>query len=188
MKHLKKSLAALLTAAALPASANFLTTDLSNDAFKIEIGSDRLVQDVQLSAAAIATDNDISIFSFTGMMAGPIQGQPNLVAGLGSKAYFIDIDNGAADESVQALALGGSAKYTLPRNPAISFQGQFFYAPGILMSDDFDYQTDLSLRANYQLIQNGSVYVGYRYLKANADAGPNFTLDKGLNLGFEFKF
>ncbi len=184
MKHLNKSLATLLTALALPASASFLTADLSNDAFKVEIGSDRLVQDVQLSAAAIGTDDDVSVFNLTGLMAGPIQGQPNLTAGLGGRAYISDI----YDETVQAFALGGQAGYTLPRNPAISFQGQFFYAPGILMSDDFDYQTDLSVRANYQLLPNGSVYVGYRYLKANLENGPNITLDKGLNLGFEFKF
>ncbi|WAJ70021.1 YfaZ family outer membrane protein [Catenovulum adriaticum] len=184
MKHLKKSLTAALTALALPASANFLTADLSNDAFKIEIGSDRLVQDVQLSAAATGTDDDVSVFSFTGMMAGPIQGQPNLTAGLGGRLYLSDI----YDENVQGFALGGQAIYRLPQNPAVSFQGQFFYTPDILMSDDFDYQTDLSLRANYQLLPNGSVYVGYRHLKANTENGPNFTLDKGINIGFEFKF
>ncbi|EWH11557.1 YfaZ family protein [Catenovulum agarivorans DS-2] len=165
-------------------AASYLTADISNDAFKAEISSDRLVQNAQVTATAIATDDDANLFALGAVVAGPVQEMPDVVAGLGGKIYFNDIN----DENMQAFALGGYAKYQIPSAKHISLTGEFYYAPGITASDDIDYQTDLNLRVSYQLLPNGAFFAGYRHIQVNIENGRNLSLDKGIHLGFEFQF
>ncbi|MER2490963.1 YfaZ family outer membrane protein [Catenovulum sediminis] len=165
-------------------SADQLTADLSNDAFKVEITSERLIPDVRLSLSGLGTDDDVNVFAATAVMAGPVQQYKEINAGLGARLYYAD----AYDNNMQAFALGGFAQYNIPTAKEVSLIGEFFYAPGITSSDDIDYQTDLNVRVNYQLLPNGAVYAGYRYLQTNIEDSRNLILDKGIHLGFEFSF
>ncbi|WP_440903677.1 YfaZ family outer membrane protein [Catenovulum sp. SX2] len=165
-------------------AANYLTADISNDAFKAEISSDKLVQNARITATGIATDDDANLFAVSAVVAGPVQEIENVTAGLGGKLYFNDVN----DENMQAFALGGYAEYQVPNAKNVSLLAEFFYAPGITASDDIDYQTDLNLRVSYQLLPNGAFFAGYRRIQVNIENGRNVSLDKGLHLGFEFQF
>lgn len=165
-------------------SANYLTADISNDAFKAEISSDKLIQNAQITATGIATDDDANLFAISAVVAGPVQELPDVIAGLGGKVYFNDVN----DDNMQAFALGGFAKYQIPSAKNVSLLAEFFYAPGITASDDIDYQTDLNLRVSYQLLPNGAFFAGYRHIQVNLENSADVTLDKGLHLGFEFQF
>lgn len=166
-------------------AASTLTTDLSNHAIKVEIATGNFAKDTHFAVSAAHNDDkDVNLFTATGAVVGQLAQQRNLSAGLGARLYYADTNS----EDMQALGLGGFTKYNVPQVAGLSIMGELFYAPGITASDDLDNQFELGLRANYQLLPNGAVYLGYRHIKADVENSDNLVLDNGFNLGFEFSF
>ncbi|WP_017444529.1 YfaZ family outer membrane protein [Gayadomonas joobiniege] len=183
--RIKSAAIILATLSSATATASTLTTDISNDAFKVEIATGNFAKDTHFAASAMHNDDtDVNLFTGTAAVVGNISRQPNFTAGLGGRLYYADTNG----DDMQALGLGGFAKYRIPEIQGLSLQGELFYAPGIVASDELDNQFELGLRANYQLLPNGAVYAGYRHIKADIENGGEFVLDNGFHLGFEFSF
>lgn len=179
---------ALLTAGIIAsinvAQASELTIDIGNNAFRTEFVSTELGKGSEMSLAVLATDNDINVYSAKGLVTGNVENIRGLDASLGVKGYYLDIPG----EDEYGFGLGGEVSFKLPANPRAQIETHFYYSPGITVSGDVDYITDISIRGSYKLLKNGEVYVGYRNLSAEMKDAGNLELNKGLNVGFKFLF
>jgi len=105
-------------------------------------------------------------------------------AGLGFRALAWDaerLDGGA-------VGLGGFATVDVPEAPGLSFTGGLHYAPSILSFGDSEDMTSLELRANYRVIRNAEVFVGYRYLNTDLEGREDVHLDEGVLAGMKLFF
>lgn len=111
----------------------------------------------------------------------------NFDISLGGRLYFMDIDvDGGQDGSGVGLALGfGVSAEVLPK---LSVGVEAFYSPDILTGGDLDSTSDIELRLSYQLIENGSVFVGYRNLRAEFDDGEDGDVYDGGLIGMRLTF
>lgn len=80
---------------------------------------------------------------------------------LGAKGFWLDTE----DDSGFGVALGvGAAIELLPK----LFAGaSVYYSPDIITGGDFDNSFEVDARLAYQLLENGSLFVGYRRLEAD---------------------
>ncbi|KMT66163.1 YfaZ family outer membrane protein [Catenovulum maritimum] len=184
MKKLTSLTAILLSGMTFQASASNLMLDIGNDSINAELNSNKLSNNASFSVGALINENDDKLFSIKALVSGNIQKQQNITAGIGAKLYFADV----GEENVQGLGLGGEFAYQLPDVPEIELTLHAYYAPSIALSDDLDYQIDTAARLSYKLIENGAVYLSYRHVKATHESKTNFTIDNGLNFGFQFFF
>lgn len=129
--------------------------------------------------------DNTNIFSLGGHLFGDAGAQPHTVnVGLGAKAYALD----AGDDAGGAVAPGFEVELRLYGYDRIGVGGYAYYAPEILSFGDLEAFLEYSLWADYQIIRNGSLYVGYRQVKAESRGADFLTLDTGAHLGFKLKF
>ncbi len=129
-------------------------------------------------------DNTQTNMAGFGMFANGKQG--NIKTHLGGKVFYIDSEHG---NDLFGIALGGALDAYIRPNFFIS--GQILYAPDIITSGDFDNYFELSTRANFQIIQNASIYIGYKDMEADFDkhgssSSANREFFKGAFVGFRF--
>ena len=104
------------------------------------------------------------------------------------------------------IRLGGRLIYTSPGNVSLSalapgmqlrftpihrvgFGGHFYYAPSILSSQDAERYREYGVRADYQLLPQAFVYVGYRYIDVDIQNGPSAVkLEDNFHVGFKMLF
>jgi len=183
MKKIAVSIASLLAITTLNSHATSLAIDIGNDVFSVEAGSKNLSQDSEFSVAMLHAD-DLHLYSLKGLVTGVLDQNENLEVALGGKVYFINYFN----ENIQGLALGGEVSYKIPMHEKIQLHGSMYYVPSLLLTDDLDYLTDLTITASYQLLKNGTVYINYRNIQANHDSGFDLKMDNGFNIGLKFLF
>lgn len=112
---------------------------------------------------------------------------PNpLHAGIGGQFYFINPDAGNADG--EAIALGGFLRYQLPQYNRIGFGGHVYYSPGVISFGDVDSFFEYGVRADYQVLRNANIYIGYRQVKADFGPGDFYNMDTGFHVGMQLTF
>lgn len=188
MKKIMTLSSLLATSLCASAYANDLTIDIGNDVLKAEFTTEQVSENTQFAIAGLTTEDDTHLISLKGLVTGTLKQHKYISAALGAKVSFASLDNAVVDENIQALALGGEVIFTVPDVPEVSLEVGIYYAPAITLSDDLDYLSDVNLRVSYKLIENGSVYVGYRNIKAAHDNGADYTIDSGAHVGFQFSF
>jgi hypothetical protein len=99
---------------------------------------------------------------------------------LGARAFLLDVEGN--DGYGVALGAGGS----LGLINKVSISGEVYYAPDIITGGDFDHTRDMSLRLNYQLIENGAVFIGYRNFEAEERSDVDVYDDPYLGIRFSF--
>ncbi len=111
----------------------------------------------------------------------------NLDISLGGRLYLMDLDvEGGQDGTGVGLALGFGVSAEIV--PKLSVGVEAFYSPDILTGGDLDSTTDVELRLGYQVIENGSVFVGYRNLRAEFDNGDDGDVYDGGLIGMRLTF
>lgn len=89
--------------------------------------------------------------------------------------------------SGEALAVGGFLQYQLPDYNRIGFGAHIYYAPGVIAFGGLDRFLEYGVRADYQVLRNANVYIGYRQVKA--DFGADFyNMDSGFHIGMQLNF
>ena len=194
MKLLKMLVPALVLAgAAMPAQSASLDLNLNDDAVRGEFSgalsslfSTNAEGQYQLGAL-YSDDKNLDLKQIhAGLLATGDTGAQELraTAGLGVRAQYLDADGGDGG----GLALGGQFDIRLAGFERLGLQGYFWYSPKVLTFGDIEDQTEWSLSADYQVLRNASVYVGYRQLRIDPENGHAFDADDGFHLGFRFKF
>lgn len=104
---------------------------------------------------------------------------------LGLKAFFIDGDRASAN----ALAAGIGAKFALPTAPEFSLGADFYYSPrSTTYKNGADHVVNWNVRFGYNFNPSTEVYLGYRDLKVEFSEQRSQNIDRGLFLGFTFRF
>lgn len=177
----------VLSLAAAPAFAGDVDLSLTNDSVKGQVNFFGNNNDLQLGAGYTYHEGSRHIGNIDFHAQGRTAlGNLPTTAGIGMRG--IAWDNDEFDGG--AVGLGGFATVNIPRAPGLSFTGGLYYAPSILSFGDSDDMTSLELRANYRVIRNAEVFVGYRYLNTELDfpSDPDVNLDEGVLAGMKIFF
>jgi hypothetical protein len=179
--------------AAGPAQGAGVDAALGNDAANLSFFMDSAAigqGGADLNADVFFNDEDDFNLGLGFQVRGVPAGQQPWSFGLGAQAYFVRIDRPRAD--VQALALGGHARYIIPGNTPISLGVQGFYAPNITTFGDAKSLTDLWARVGIELTPGAELYAGYRWFETRLDEDPpvngDYELDDSFNVGIRLVF
>jgi len=85
-----------------------------------------------------------------------------------------------------ATPLAIFANYTLNEN--IYFDAQLSYAPRVLSFKDALSYSDYSIKANYKIIENGSIFIGYRNINKEFTNKVEIKYDKSIFAGYKVTF
>ena len=100
---------------------------------------------------------------------------------LGAKVFWLDVE----EEGGFGLALGGGISRSLSEKLDLGLQ--VHYAPDIVTGGDFDNMLEYDVRLNYQMVENGSFFFGYRNIEAdNGSFDLEVYDDPYFGLKFEF--
>lgn len=163
--------------------ANDLYLDFSGDVFHARIDANNSHSGLGYLAEAIITDHDISAYNVGLMKTGKVRDQ-DIDGGLGAKFVYLDGKN----ENYYALTLGGSISFPLPLAPDVRVVTELFYAPSATISDDLDNLIDFTLRMEYQVFENGSVYAGGRLLQIEDQYDNETEVDDDVFIGIKLSF
>ncbi|WP_150909766.1 YfaZ family outer membrane protein [Marinobacter halotolerans] len=158
---------------------------LTNESAKGQINFFQTNSDMQLGAGYTYHEGSRHIGNIDFHAQGRTAvGNLPTTAGLGLRAIAWEddrLDGGA-------VGLGGFATLNIPEAPGLSFTGALHYAPSILSFGDSDDMTSLELRANYRVIRNAELFVGYRYLNTDFEFRGDLDLDEGPLAGMKLFF
>ena len=110
----------------------------------------------------------------------------DLQAGLGVRLVHTRTDPSAYDGTV--LAVGGFARYTLPKANRYNIGGYAYFAPDVTSFGDQTEYYEVGARFGYSVLRDGDIYLGLRRIQAKYDGFGKFTFDSGLHAGFEIRF
>lgn len=103
-------------------------------------------------------ESDSDQLSYTFATKGKID---RFDASLGARIFWLDVEGG----DVYGVALGAGGAVDIIDKLSVSAEA--YFAPDIITGGDFEHTLDASVRLNYQLIENGNLFVGYRVFEAD---------------------
>ncbi|MEO0997742.1 MAG: YfaZ family outer membrane protein [Pseudomonadota bacterium] len=170
-----------------PAVAGDLDLNLNDDAARLTYAwparGDRLKLDagwLHHQDRGDVIHGGLHLVDFASSGPNPVRG------GLGGKLFYVDTETTFDDELV--LGVGGFLKYTLPQYNRFSIGGSVYFAPDVLAFGDSDEFVELEARLSYNVLREGDIYLGARYINIGFDGGGDFTLDNGLHAGIQLRF
>lgn len=107
--------------------------------------------------------------------------------GIGVKTNYTNMSN----KSFVTIPLGLEASYVLPIEIPVTVGAMVYYAPESLASADADSFLEYRGYVNAEIIQNGSLVLGFRNLNTNYnidDKRYDVTYNKSVYFGFKFDF
>lgn len=184
-----KTLAGLLATALLCTSAAAGDIDLSfnSDAVRASYANDFGSYDLQSEYGMLNNSDEGAVFNFSLYQTGYASDGENPLQGrLGARTGYVDGDS--SDQNGIALAVGGYLKYTFPYHNRLSLRADVYYGPDILTTLDLERYEDYTVRLAYNLLKNGDVYVGARYVRGEFDNGSDRLFDNGVHFGVNIRF
>lgn len=161
-----------------------LNSDSVRLGFSWRLGNPNYLADVGWLYAEDDGDVIHASFHLVDAAAGP---DTPLQAGLGLRLVHTRTDPSVADGT--AVALGGFARYTLPKANRFNVGAYVYYAPDITSFGDKKEYFEIGARAGYNVIRDADVYIGLRQIEAKyGGSSGRYTYDSGLHIGFEFRF
>ena len=85
-----------------------------------------------------------------------------------------------------AAAVGGRVRFS-PIN-RFGIGGDVFYAPKITSFLDSEEYTEWNVRADYQLLAQGFIYIGYRRVETKIKDKGTYQIDDNVHLGMKLLF
>jgi hypothetical protein len=102
--------------------------------------------------------------------------------GLGVKAFITSVGG----ESIAALSIGGQATF-FPRSSKFGLGGYLYFSPDIITFGGKGL-AQYGVRAEYQMVETASVYIGLHKLEIENDASVKASIDDGLHIGVNLRF
>ena len=106
--------------------------------------------------------------------------------GLGIRGYFAFLDT--PSENVQALALGGLARFHIPAKMPMAVAGQIHYAPDITTFGKGDSLLDWGLDYEIEVMPSATAYLGYRKETIGLSGLPDHDLEDRFHVGVRLVF
>ena len=154
-----------------------LNDELIDIRVKADYGSDFFGPLAYMRSDSDGIDTDL--LSYTFATQGMVD-RYNVILGL--RPFWIDTEDGEGF----GAAVGAGGNMELATNIIVS--AEFFYAPKIITGGDIDDSLDMELRIGYQIIENGSIYVGYRELDVDVEDGDNIDIYDDFFVGINLRF
>jgi len=168
----------------LGAQAAKLDFNLSDEAFLIRYAPDAN-RGMQLDYGLLHQEDEIYIGSLglhlvdnAATESAPVQ------VGLGGRLQLIDTEG----PSGGAISVGAWGRYSFPGANRFAIAGNVYFAPDVTSFGDVENFLEYGVRGEYEVLRNGSLYLGYRKIEADFDVVDNADLDKGLHFGMQFTF
>lgn len=168
------------------AAASELGLNLSDEALELDYSATPTAGGAMLGAGLIRQEDDnligdlsLHLVDNAGSETQPVQ------VGLGGKLVLIDTEV----PSGGALAIGAFGRFNLSTANRLAIAGAIHYAPEVTTFSDVEEYMEYSLRIEYEVLRNASIYLGYRRVRADFDiTTDSVTLDRGLHFGMHFRF
>lgn len=184
------TVAAAASLISVSANASVVDLNVGSDAFRLAV-SGPLPQNEQASfdvGGIVHSEKHRDATALHGgvLLTGDTGSEElKVTAGLGLRAQYVDVES----DQGGGVAVGGEVHARIPGLERLDFSGYGYYQPNILALGDVDEQTEWGLSAGYEVIRGGSVYVGYRELRADIGGGNDMTtLDDGFHVGLRLNF
>jgi hypothetical protein len=113
-------------------------------------------------------------------------GQPVIRAGLGARVLYIDSD--VRNRSGSAVPLGGTVTMNLPEADRFQVGSYAWFSPDVLSFGSVTRYRELGAYVGYEVLRNGSLYLGVRHVNANFKRLPDATIDSGMHAGMRLRF
>ncbi|MCG8313618.1 MAG: YfaZ family protein [Pseudomonadales bacterium] len=162
-------------------NADTFSGDINDDAFKFQYTAANASSNLDLNASILYHDDNGEIYAVGGNVAGQSLHKANVHGSLGGKLYYLDLDG--ADGA--AIGLGGQVNILIPKVHGLSFQVEAYYAPSVLSTGDIEHHIDFTGKAKYRVLDNGSVYLGYRKAHVDIENAGDGDVDEGFHVGME---
>lgn len=165
----------------MPSSANDIELAISNDLIDLRFRSE-YERDFSGTIGLLHADFkniDTDQVSYAFETRGQVE---NVIVKLGLRPFYIDVES--ADGFGVALGIGAEG-YIVEK---VSASGHLYYSPKIITGGDIDDTLDAEIRVNYQLIENGALFVGYRVFEVDGDKGGSVDVYDDPYLGIRFSF
>ena len=186
---LQASIAALLCMMSANALAAEVDLSLSNDTVLA-----RYVMPISYSGYG-RTDMDFGVLyteadDFMGSAGIEMMGEagshaPGMHAGVSIKGYVVSLDSG---DDVASVTLGGKVWYVPPTMTRIGLKAQINFGPDVTTFGDAERFWDFNTRAEYEVLPEAAVYLGYRKVETRLERKVDVDLDKGWHIGLRMTF
>lgn len=163
------------------AFADTFSGDINDDAFKFQYTAANASSNLDLNASILYHDDNGQIYTVGGNVTGQSLHKANVHGSLGGKLYYLDLDG----YDGVAIGLGGQANILIPKVHGLSFQIEAYYAPSVLSTGDIEHHIDFTGKAKYRVLDNGSVYLGYRKAHVDIENAGDGDVDEGFHIGLE---
>ncbi len=114
-------------------------------------------------------------------------------ASFGAKFIWAEVgNNNATNNSFTALPLMAKVRYTIPpliyKTPPMAIEGTYLYAPKALAFGDSTKYNEFRVNAQVEVIENVSIYAGYRNIKTEYKGIKNSLFNTGFYAGLKFTY
>lgn len=170
----------------IPVSADNLDLNLSNNAARLIYGNDHGTWETMYGLLYWEPETGGSeLLGHVGLnVLGGSSGKHHLEGRLGGNIYFASTNS--AD--IFVLGLGGELNF-FPNSGSVGIGIKAYFAPEIVAGGDVDQFSEIGVRLLLQLFDSGSIYVGYREIKARfATSQTTITLEDGVHAGLMLRF
>ena len=137
-------------------------------------------------------DNENAKLIGAGLVAtNKVEALEGVEVSLGAKFIWAEVgNNDETDESFTALPLMAKVRYTFPplmyNIPPVALEGRYLYAPKVLAFGDSTEYNEFRVNGEVEVIENVSIYAGYRNIKTEYKGVTNSLFNTGFYGGFKF--
>ncbi len=165
------------------AHAERLDFNISDEAFLVRFAAPS--SGAEVDYGLLHQEDDVYIGSIglhvvdnAGTQSSPFQ------VGLGGRLQYIDADPASGG----VLAIGAWGRYSFADANRFAIAGSAYFAPSVIAFGDVDHYVEYSVRAEYEVLRNASLYLGFRSIEADFDIADDVELDEGVHFGMQFSF
>ena len=139
-------------------------------------------------------DNENAKLIGAGLLAtNKVEALEGVEASFGAKFIWAEVgNNGATNNSFTAVPFMVKVRYTLPplmyNIPPVSLDSRVLYAPKVLAFGDSTEYSEFRVNAEVEVIENVSLYAGYRNIKTEYKGVTNSLFNTGFYGGFKFTY
>ena len=153
-----------------------------NNSFDLNNNSNYYFGISYLSTESSNNQSSQKLTSASFKVLNPYSDDYGLSLGLGIKALYTN----QMSKNFIAIPLSVFIKYEL--NEVVYFDLEGSYSPNVLSFVDAQKYSDVKLRANYKVLDNGYGFIGARNIKTKYDNANEKQFDSSVFFGYEFRF
>lgn len=169
----------------LGATAGNLDFNLSDEAFLLRFTNTATAGGAQVDYGLLHQEDDVYIGSLgLHLVDNAGTGETPFRVGLGGRLQYIDTDPASGG----VIAIGAWGRYSFPGANRFALAGNVHFAPEVTSFGDVTGFLEFGIRAEYEVLRNASLYLGYRDIEADFEMADDVELDDGLHFGMQFNF